>query len=108
VLSPPIVVPPLATPDWQKNPVFLRIKGITKDDLKNGTGVVEKLKYPPWDSRNSANKMVEKESGGSIGYGKYSHLSFKEVKEQDPRYFEYMIQNVPRFKTKAREFGLLD
>jgi hypothetical protein len=101
----PLVVPPVPVSGWQKSPHFLFIKGVTKDDLKNGTGIIEKLKYPPWDSRNNT---AEKVADERIGYGKYASMSYSEVSEKDPRYFTYMCESVPRFKLKAAQLGLID
>lgn len=107
MVSPPDVIPPAYVSGWQKSPHFLFIKGVTKDDLRNGTGIIEKLKYPPWDSRNNATAPA-KVMDERIGYGKYANLSYKEVSEKDPRYFTYMCENVPRFKLKAAQLGLID
>lgn len=89
---------------WRKNPKFQAIEGISKEDLFNGSAYIEKLKWPPWDKRN--NSAQKEETSLTIGYGKYAAKTFEWVKENDSRYFEWMLQNVPKFAAKVKQLGL--
>lgn len=83
--------------NWRTNPKYLSINGITRADLMNGTGFIEKLKYPPWDKRNDKQALDSK-----VGFGKYHDKEVKWVKDNDLHYFEWMISNVPKFAAKVR------
>lgn len=86
--------------EWRKNPKWLAIDGITKDDLKNGTGIIEKLDRPPWDKK--ANSQENKSNEELVGFGKYAAKEVKWVKENDFRYFTWMLENVPKFAAKVK------
>lgn len=110
-----IIVPTAPNPEWRKARSWLAMKGITRKDLANGSSVVEKLEYPPWSNKNKpsnvSNNKSEKSSGSGdtlIGFGKYSTKTYTQLKEDDPRYFEWMVGNVPRFREKAAELDLID
>jgi hypothetical protein len=92
---------------WRKKEKWLQIIGITNDDLRNGSDYIEKLKYPPWDKRNNSIKEIPSRDGYLIGYGKYAQKTFEWVKENDSRYFEWMVSNVDKFRTKAKQLNLL-
>jgi len=99
------IIPPLAVKGWRDNPVFKNIKKITSGDLEDGTGEIQRLKYPPWDGRNNDDDKIPDEK---IGYGKYADKKYGELKEENPRYFSWMTENVPRFRLKAARLGLVD
>lgn len=63
---------------------------ITLKDCINKTGLVEKL----------TNLFPENETG-LVGFGKYSDKSHKWIKENDLRYFDWMYENVYKFKIGA-------
>jgi len=90
---------------WLKSPKFLSIKGISKDDLVNGSSYVEKLKWPPWDKRNDV-KGAPQISDDLVGFGKYSSKTIKWVKDNDKYYFSWALENVPRFTAKVKQSGL--
>jgi hypothetical protein len=90
--------------EWRESPKWLAIRGITKPDLLNGTGQIEKLKYPPWDKRNT-NQPTEPLSC-NIGYGKYHDKTYEWVKQNDFRYFSWCSENIPKFAAKVRQLGL--
>jgi hypothetical protein len=91
---------------WRDDPKFKAIKPITKSDLLNGTGQIEKLKFPPWDKKNSEGKQTEQVKPDGIGYGKYADKTYEWVKENDLRYYLWMTENVPKFAAKAKQLGL--
>lgn len=91
--------------EWRLNPKWLAIIGITKNDLENGSATVQKLKYPPWDRRNDAGFKPKDEK---IGFGKYSGKTFSELKNENPQYWGWAIENIARFRIKATELGLND
>jgi len=101
------IVPPSSTGEWRKARVYQNIVGVSNGDLISGSNYIEKLQYPPWDSRNDL-KKGEKIKDEKIGYGKYSNDTYAEVKEKNPSYFTYMCENVPRFRLKAAQLGLED
>jgi hypothetical protein len=101
------IVPLAVDKNWRKGRVYQNIVGVTNSDLENGSKYIEKLKYPPWDSRNDS-KDDGKVMDVKIGYGKYSHKTYSEVKNDDPRYFEWCCENIPRFKAKVVQLGLDD
>ena len=92
---------------WRKKEKWLQIAGITNEDLLHGSDYIEKLKYPPWDKRNNEKKEDLSRDGYLIGYGKYAQKSFEWVKENDSYYFKWMCENVDKFKTKAKQLGLI-
>lgn len=92
---------------WRKNPKFLAIQGVTKQDLLEGSAYIEKLKWPPWDKRNDSKGAAQTNQTNLVGYGKYSQKSFEWVKENDYRYFEWMCENVDKFRVKAKQLGLI-
>lgn len=85
--------------DWRKSPKWLAIKGITRADLINGTGCIEKLAFPPWDKRASPQK-----AGGLVGFGKHATLTYKELKEKYPQYYFWACENIQGFKEKSQPF----
>lgn len=91
---------------WRKNPKFRAIVGISKEDLLNGSSYIEKLKWPPWDSRN--NKKGTPQSNqtdlAKIGFGKHAQLTYKELKEKQPGYRQWAIENIRGFKEKAEKY----
>jgi len=85
---------------WRKNPKWLAIEGITREDLIKGTGRIEKLDGPPWEKK--ANAQENKSNEELVGFGKYAMKEVGWVKENDFRYFEWMILNVPKFAAKVK------
>lgn len=91
---------------WRKNPKFLAINGITKEDLLSGSSYIEKLKWPPWDKRNDSKGASQANQTNLVGYGKYAAKTYEWVKENDPSYFSWMLSNVPKFAVKVKQLGL--
>jgi hypothetical protein len=92
---------------WRKNPKFLAIQGVSKEDILNGSSYIEKLKYPPWDKRNdSPGSAANNNASSTIGYGKYASKSYQWVKDNDERYFSWMLDNVPKFAAAVKKLGL--
>ena len=90
---------------WRSDPRWRNIQGITKEELRTGSARIQKLNFPPWDKRSESEKSGD--SGGAlVGFGKYSDKQITWVKENDARYFDWMVCNVPRFAAKVRELGL--
>ena len=105
------VVPPPSTGEWRNARVYQNIVGITSEDLISGSNYIEKLKYAPWDSRNeleNKNNNNSKPRDEKIGYGKHGSKTYQELKNDEPRYFLWMTENVPRFRLKAAQLGLID
>lgn len=106
------IVPPAVTKEWKNEPSYQNILGITSDDLINGSNYIEKLKYPPWDSRNDLEiKSVNNNSkprDEKIGYGKHGSKTYQELKNDEPNYWNWMMENVPRFRLKVAQLGLSD
>jgi hypothetical protein len=86
--------------EWRKNPKWLAIEGITREDLIKGTGRIEKLDYPPWDKK--ASKQEDKTSDELVGFGKHAQLTVKELKEKHYNYFAWASENIPRFAAKVK------
>ena len=86
--------------EWRKNPKWLAINGITKDDLKNGTGIVEKLDQPPWEKKT--NSQENKSNEELVGFGKHAQLTIKELKEKHFHYFSWACDSIPRFAAKVK------
>lgn len=90
--------------EWRKNPKWLAIEGITREDLTKGTGRIDKLDYPPWDKKVS--KQENKANDELVGFGKYATKEVKWVKDNDFRYFTWMLDNVPKFAAKVKSLNL--
>lgn len=73
--------------NWRKGPK------ITLKDMKNGTGFVQKISH--------AEALGLKESAKSdeivFDFGKYRGRLVSEIKQQDPSYYAWVMENVPRF-----------
>jgi hypothetical protein len=85
---------------WRKEPAWLALEGITRSDLANGTGRIEKLSFPPWDSRCRASS--NEAANSLVGFGKYASKEITWVKENDISYFLWMKENVPKFAVKVK------
>ena len=124
-LQAKIIVPAAVNPNWRKARSWLAMKGITRKDLAEGSDIVEKLENPPWSAKNrvlnkesvgvgNKDKFSKKSNSNSpkeeslIGFGKYSTRTYSQLKDDDPRYFEWASENIPRFRIKAAELGLID
>lgn len=92
---------------WRKKEKWLQIVGITNEDLKNGSDYIEKLKYPPWDKRNDGKSGSQPIQTNLVGFGKYSNLTYEELKTKNLGYFLWAVESVPRFRAKAKELGLI-
>jgi len=90
---------------WRKDPRWLNIKGVTKEDLINGSAYIEKLPYPPWDSRNNKGAQQVNQTN-LVGFGKYSSKEVSWVRDNDSNYFNWMLENVPKFAAKVKQLGL--
>ncbi len=91
---------------WLKSPKFLSIKGISKDDLVNGSSYVEKLKWPPWDKRNDVKGAPVVNQTNLVGFGKYAAKTVEWVQDNDENYFNWASENVPKFAAKVKQLGL--
>jgi hypothetical protein len=80
---------------WRKSPKYLAIKKITRADLENGSDYIEKLDSPPWNKKSDSNP------GKLVGFGKYKHLTYEELKEQQPGYYNWACSEIKGFKEKA-------
>jgi hypothetical protein len=89
---------------WRKNPKWLAIEGITREDLIRGTGRIEKLAHPPWDKR--ANGQDNKTNDELVGFGKHAQLTVKELKEKHFSYFTWACESIPRFAAKVKALNL--
>lgn len=90
-------------PNWREAPKWVNIRGITRENLLNGTGCIDKLKYPPWDKRNSDGGRIDP----TVGFGKYAEKEVSWVKEHDYRYFIWMKENIPKFAAKVKLLEIL-
>jgi hypothetical protein len=88
---------------WRKNPKFLAIVGVSKEDIYNGSNYIEKLEYPPWDKRNDT-KGAQPATSAKVGFGKHANLTYKELKEQQPGYWNWAIKEIKGFKEKAEKY----
>lgn len=93
--------------EWRKNPKWLAIKGISREDLLSGSSYIEKLTYPPWDKRNDSKGGTPVNQADSVGYGKHAKKSFEWVKENDYGYFLWMCENVDKFRVRAKQLDLI-
>ena len=90
--------------EWRKNPKWLVMEGITREDLIKGTGRIEKLEYPPWDKRS--NKQDNKTNDELVGFGKHAQLTIKELKDKHLQYYSWAVENIPRFAAKVKALNL--
>lgn len=101
-----------ATGEWRKGPT------ITMDDLINGTGLVERVTSEEWLKTSAgtagaahagARPVPRKEwtppKGKTMGFGKYKDRLMADIREEDPRYFRWCVENVGGFKEKAGELA---
>jgi hypothetical protein len=101
------IAPPPITKDWRQGRVYRNIIGITTENMENGTGGIERLKYPPWDSRNDSKDdgKTKDENGGSqsnktpkvLSFGKYKGRTKDWVKENDINYYNWAAENIKNF-----------
>lgn len=70
---------------WNKNPKFLAIKGISKENLLNKTGQI--VKGDP----------LKKEQTKGVGFGKYKDKTKDWIRNNDPAYFSWASENVKGF-----------
>jgi hypothetical protein len=94
--------PEFHTPKMSREEVIARLKHykpITTRNLLDGTGDIIKMKSL---SDNEA------AAGGSliVGFGKYKGDTVDVIKEKDPSYFSWMIENNVAFAKIARRAGL--
>lgn len=78
--------------DWRKNPKFLAIKGISKENLENCTGEIVR-----GDPINKPQK-----GGSTLGFGKYKDKTIEWVKENDLRYFEWCHREIKGFAERVK------
>lgn len=83
------------TGNWRLNPSWLAIKGISLQECINGSDRIEKL-TPLFDKKPSLSPKV--------GFGKHANLTFQELYEQEPRYFEWARENIKGFEQKVIKF----
>jgi hypothetical protein len=93
---------------WRERDKWLEMVGVSTDDLLNGSYYIEKLKYPPWDKRNNGKSDQDTELNNKIGYGKYAQKSYEWVKKNDSRYFDWMCENINKFRIEAEKLQLID
>lgn len=78
-------IPPEYKKDWKTSPGFTNIRPITLDDCKNGTGQVEKIKPEALAPENKA---------GVMKFGKNKGREFSWIKQNDPGYWGWMLENI--------------
>lgn len=86
--------------------------------LKDFAPKEEKIKYGPWskeqkisaaDIKNKtgwiANETQSQEDYGAakVGFGKFKDLTLRELREEQPNYFNWANDNVPRFAAMVRK-----
>lgn len=93
--------------EWLKGPK------ITSENLKNGTGCIERLARPEWvKSPNSAGGA---KSGGSakteqnpaiMPFGKYKGQLLVDILEENPGYLRWAAENIDGFEAKLTKAGI--
>jgi len=90
---------------WRKDSRWLNIRGVTKEDLAKGSVYIEKLPYPPWDSRSNKGAQQVNQTN-LVGFGKHAALTIQELKEKHTGYFEWACSNIPKFAAKVKLLNL--
>jgi hypothetical protein len=86
---------------WRKSAKWLAIKGISTDDLRNGSDYIEKLKYPPWQTQPGEKPDKSEQL---VGFGKHAKLTYQELKDEQPGYFQWACSEIKGFKEKANKY----
>ena len=90
------------TDKWRKNPKWLAIEGITREDLLKGAGRIEKLDRPPWEKK--ANAQENKSNEELVGFGKHAQLTIKELKEKHTGYYNWACSEIKGFKNRVLKY----
>ena len=85
-------------PAWKKGP------GISRENLIKGTGPVEHISHEEAMMTTRSSGKPKKESGPNalMGFGKYSGRTIGWVEENDPRYFDWVCENVKGFEDRVK------
>lgn len=93
--------------EWRKGPI------ITSDDLRNGTGAIERVTSEEWfETAGSATarpagprKDWQPPKGKTMGFGKYKDRLMVDVREDDSRYWQWCLDEIPSFRAKAGDLA---
>jgi hypothetical protein len=85
---------------WLKGPT------ITQENLKNGTGAIEKVTPAVWFSKTSGKPATSSKGPLKMSFGKYKGRLAIEVREDDPHYWNWALDNVDWFAKQVKDAGL--
>lgn len=91
---------------WRANRKWLNIVGISLENCLNKNGPVEGFQ-PNWvkEKENSPPLSVKKANNWDqlMGFGKYKDKTVREVKKQDNRYFDWLVENMAKFADRVEK-----
>lgn len=91
---------------WRKNKKWIEIRGISREECFNGIGQMERIKSILSNSSVDVRKAHGPAKDAPLGYGKYANKTMKEIKEDDPKYYSWMLENVPKFAVLAKKLNV--
>lgn len=97
-------LPSKPNPNWRKDCIlFMRIVPLTKEDLLAGRNGVEKIAYKEIFSSKTpiqaapAPKQSSSAPAKVMKFGKYKGQTTEWIKQNDPRYYEWALENIRGF-----------
>ena len=94
----PNVDRPVLNAEWMAGP------RVTFRDMNEGTGLMERVEEP---LGSTSSRGAPGGKSGVMTFGKYRGKSFSEVKEQDPNYWDWVIENIGGFRAKVIKAGFV-
>lgn len=94
---------------WRKDPKWLAIRGITREEVYTPCGRMERF-TPNWGGKQPAKTSARNDpvsevkitgKDAPLGYGKFKEYSIVWISENQPSYYNWMYENVDKFKKLA-------
>lgn len=87
-----------------KKRLWLQGSRITKDNLQQGTGAIQRCTAVEWFKKKGAAVQHKSPSvnrtGPTMGFGKYRDRLMADVSKDDPGYFAWCIETVKGFEAR--------
>lgn len=101
--------------NWTATGAWREGIAITLDDLKSGSDLIERVTSEEWfkSTQGTAAKPAPRKDwktpvGRTMGFGKHKDRLMADVQEEDPRYWQWCLDEIPSFRAKVAAAGLLD
>lgn len=92
---------------WRQGP------RITAENLKRGTGPIERVTAEEWFRALGGGKPPAGQPKGAaqprgdlMGFGKHATLTLTQVRDTQPGYWSWALENVKSFRQRAEKAGL--